>query len=98
MSTNLTHSHSHSHSQAAQRGQKQAVMTQPDADDPCKDKYGDAAMVQSREVCTRPYTDIGKLDASWADKEVCVCVAVLLCVDASIANGLARILTASSSV
>jgi hypothetical protein len=57
--------------QAAQRGQKQAVMTQAEEDDPVKDKYGDAPMVQSREVASRPYTDIGTLDASCADKEVC---------------------------
>lgn len=45
-------------------------MTQPDEDDPRKDKYGDSPMVQSREVASRPYTDVGQLDASWADKEV----------------------------
>ncbi len=32
--------------QAAQRGQKAAVMTQPDPEDPLKDKYGDYPMVQ----------------------------------------------------
>lgn len=55
---------------AAQRGQKQAVMTQPEEGDPLKDKYGDAPMVQSSKVASRPYTDIGQIDASWAGKEV----------------------------
>ncbi len=49
-------------------------MTQPEEDDPLKDKYGDAPMVQSREVCSRPYTDIGVLDASWDAKEVGACM------------------------
>jgi hypothetical protein len=43
---------------------------QPDEVDPLKDKYGDALMIQSREVVTKPYTDVGILDGSWAGKEV----------------------------
>lgn len=40
--------------QAAQRGQKAAVMTQPDPEDPLKDKYGDYPMVQVGGATERP--------------------------------------------
>ncbi len=47
--------------QAAQRGQKQAVSTQADPDDPLKDHYGDTELVQSQLVTNRKWTDVLQL-------------------------------------
>ncbi len=47
--------------QAAQRGQKAAAPTQPDADDPLKDKYGDMILVQSQGQSSRTWTQLSEL-------------------------------------
>lgn len=53
-----------------QRGQKAAVMTAADPEDPLKDKYGDAVMVQSQAISGRVWTNVGDLTEEYKDKEV----------------------------
>jgi hypothetical protein len=47
--------------QAAQRGQKQAVSTQADPEDPLKDHYGDTELVQSQAITDRKWTEVLQL-------------------------------------
>lgn len=58
--------------QAAQRGVKAAVMTQPEEDDPLKDKYGDYIMVQSAGQSGRTWTNVGALSPELKDQTVSV--------------------------
>jgi hypothetical protein len=48
--------------QAAQRGQKAAVMTAADPEDPLRDQYGDLPLVQSQvclaRSCLPPYQSV----------------------------------------
>ncbi|KAJ9507170.1 hypothetical protein QJQ45_004832 [Haematococcus lacustris] len=55
---------------AEKRGQKAAVMTAPDPDDPLAAKYGDAGLVASQAVSGRVWTRVEDLNASFSDKEV----------------------------
>jgi hypothetical protein len=64
------HTLMHANVQAAQRGAKAAVMTQPEADDPLAHKYGDAQLVASQAVSGRTWTRVEQLDESFKDKEV----------------------------
>ena len=48
------------------------LATQPDPDDPLKDKYGDSPMVQSRERTGKVWTELVKLDRSLVGQEVLV--------------------------
>eukprot|EP00887_Chlorella_sp_A99_P003958 scaffold11.g3958.t1 len=57
---------------AAQRGQKQAVSTEADPDDPLKDHYGDTALVQSAVVSGRAWTDVPALTPALAGQRVLV--------------------------
>lgn len=78
-SHHLTHasplSHTHTHhalvqAQAQQRGVKQAASTQPDPDDPLKERYGDGLMVQSREVSGKVYNRVEHLTPELAGQTV----------------------------
>jgi aspartyl-tRNA synthetase len=55
---------------AAEAARKLAALTQPDPNDPLKDKYGDIPMVQSQEVSGRVWTDVSALAPDLKDKEV----------------------------
>jgi hypothetical protein len=52
------------------RGVKQAAMTQPEPDDPLKDKYGDMQMVQSTSMCTKAFVKVHELDSSCKGQQV----------------------------
>lgn len=56
--------------QAAARGQKQAAPTQPDENDPLKDKYGDAERIQSQQITKRRWTRVEALDKSLENQTV----------------------------
>lgn len=56
--------------QAAMRGVKQAAMTQPEADDPLKEMYGDLEMVQSKTSATKAFTRVEDLEPSLAGQQV----------------------------
>lgn len=58
--------------QAAQRGQKQAPATEPDADDPLASHYGDTELVQSAVLTGRAWTDVGALTPELAGQPVLV--------------------------
>lgn len=58
--------------QAAQRGQKQAPTTEPDADDPLASHYGDTELVQSVAQTGRTWTDVGALTPELAGQAVLV--------------------------
>ena len=58
--------------QAAQRGQKQSVATQPDADDPLAAHCGDTELVQSAAQTGRVWTDVGQLLPGLAGQTVLV--------------------------
>lgn len=63
-------------SQAAQRGQKQAVPTEADANDPLKDQYGDSELVQSQNKTRRTWTRVDTLAKDSKDAQVgehCIC-------------------------
>ncbi len=45
-------------------------MTQPDPDDPLKDKYGDSILVQSQAVTGRKWTPVLELTPALKDQEV----------------------------
>lgn len=55
---------------AAARGQKQAAPTQPDENDPLKDKYGDAERIQSQQITKRKWTRVEALDKSAENQTV----------------------------
>ncbi|DBA72743.1 TPA: hypothetical protein ACH3X2_010137 [Trebouxia sp. C0005] len=55
---------------AAARGQKQAAPTQPDENDPLKDKYGDAERIQSQHITKRKWTRVEALDKSVENQTV----------------------------
>ncbi|KAG2492339.1 hypothetical protein HYH03_009289 [Edaphochlamys debaryana] len=57
---------------AAQRGVKAAIMTQPEADDPLKDAYGDYPMVQSQGQTGRKWTHVEDLSPALVDQKVLV--------------------------
>ncbi|GAB4822582.1 hypothetical protein N2152v2_009628 [Parachlorella kessleri] len=57
---------------AAQRGQKQAVSTQADPDDPLKDHYGDVELVQSQLVTDRKWTEVLQLTPELKGQQVLV--------------------------
>jgi len=57
-------------SQAAARGQKQAAPTQPDENDPLKDKYGDTQLIQSQNISKRKWTRVEVLDKSLENQQV----------------------------
>lgn len=61
------------HAQAAMRGVKQAAMTQPEADDPLKEMYGDLEMVQSKTSATKAFTRVEDLEPSLAGQQVGSC-------------------------
>jgi aspartyl-tRNA synthetase len=48
----------------------ETVMREADPDDPLKDNYGDAPMIQSKTLCTKEYTAIKDLDSSKVGQEV----------------------------
>lgn len=52
------------------RGVKQAAMTQPEADDPLKEMYGDLEMVQSKTSATKAFTRVEDLEPSLAGQQV----------------------------
>lgn len=54
----------------AMRGVKQAAMTQPEADDPLKDNYGDMEMVQSKTSGTKTFTRVEDLEPSMKGQKV----------------------------
>ena len=56
--------------QAAQRGQKQAVSTEADANDPLKDQYGDSEPVQSQSITKRTWTRVESLSKDSKDAQV----------------------------
>ena len=56
--------------QAAQRGQKQSVSTEADANDPLKDQYGDSELIQSQQVTKRQWTRVEGLNSSLKDAQV----------------------------
>ena len=60
------------HVQAAQRGQKAAGATAPEADDPLAHRYGDAEMVQSAVQTDRVWTDVAALGPELVGKPVLV--------------------------
>lgn len=55
---------------AAQRGQKQAVPTEADANDPLKDQYGDSELVQSQNKTKRTWTRVESLAKDSEDAQV----------------------------
>ncbi|KXZ44846.1 hypothetical protein GPECTOR_61g799 [Gonium pectorale] len=57
---------------AAQRGVKAAIMTQPDPEDPLKDRYGDSPRVQSREQSGRVWTQVEALSKELSEQTVLV--------------------------
>ena len=56
------------HWQAAMRGVKQSAMTQPEEDDPLKERYGDLEMVQSKTTATKVFTRVEDLTAAEGQK------------------------------
>lgn len=58
--------------QAAEEARRLALVTQPDPEDPLKDNYGDAEMVQSREVSGKVWTDVSALTPELAGQTVVV--------------------------
>ena len=56
--------------QAAQRGQKQAVPTEADANDPLKEQYGDAELVQSQSITKRRWSRVESLNKDLKDAQV----------------------------
>ena len=56
--------------QAASRGQKQAAPTQPDENDPLRDKYGDTQLIQSQSISKRTWTRVEALDKSLENQQV----------------------------
>ena len=57
-------------SQAAARGQKQAAPTQPDENDPLKEQYGDAQLVQSQTTTERKWTRVEALNKDLENQQV----------------------------
>ncbi|KAL3148286.1 hypothetical protein ABBQ38_013752 [Trebouxia sp. C0009 RCD-2024] len=55
---------------AAARGQKQAAPTQPDENDPLKDQYGDAQLVQSQATTERKWTRVEALNKDLENQQV----------------------------
>lgn len=55
---------------AASRGQKQAAPTQPDENDPLRDKYGDTQLIQSQSISKRTWTRVEALDKSLENQQV----------------------------
>ena len=55
---------------AAQRGQKAAVITKADPDDPHGEHYGDYELVQSKNRSQKEWTEVGQLDESLVGKMV----------------------------
>ena len=60
----------HFFAQAAQRGQKQAVSTEADANDPLKDQYGDSELVQSQDSTKRKWSRVESLNKDSKDTQV----------------------------
>lgn len=58
------------HFQAAARGQKQAAPTQPDENDPLKEQYGDAQLVQSQTRTARAWTRVEALNKELENAQV----------------------------
>lgn len=56
--------------QAAARGQKQAAPTQPDENDPLKEQYGDAQLVQSQTTTARTWTRVEALNKELKNAQV----------------------------
>lgn len=48
----------------------ETVMREADPNDPLKDNYGDAPMIQSKVFCTKEYTSLKDLDASKEGQEI----------------------------
>lgn len=60
-------------SQAAARGVKQVVVTQPEESDPLAGMYGDHALIQSSEVTNRKWTEVHTLTAASQGEKVRSC-------------------------
>ncbi len=56
--------------QAAQRGVKAAIMTQPDPEDPLKEHYGDYGMIQSQGQSGRVWTKVESLSPALSEQKV----------------------------
>ena len=63
--------------QAAQRGKAAQSTTQAEEDDPLKDRYGDAQLVQSRQQTVRVWTGITACSPEEDGKEVWLWPAVI---------------------
>lgn len=57
---------------AAEAARRLAALTQPDPNDPLKDRYGDAMLVQSQDKTERQWTTVSDLSPSLEGKEILV--------------------------